>query len=285
MKTVGFIDYFLHEWHANEYPAMIEAYNAKNGTDYQVKYAWAEIDSPNEGARTTDEWCKDYGVERCATIEELCEKCDCVFVLAPSNPEKHLAYAEKVFACGKSPYIDKTFAPDYATAKAIYALAEQYGVKFFSTSALRYADELNAYMGTAYSVFTTGGGSNLDEYIIHQIEMVVKCLGVGAHAVGYFKNDEREWADIAYLDGRNARVNFAPTLPFAATVVIGGEKKEHPIQSAFFDNLIADIFRFFETGETSFCACETLEVMKIREGILRSRDKAEDVFLLSKLDK
>ena len=58
MKTVGFIDYFLHEWHANEYPAMIAAYNEKNGTDYQVKYAWAEIDSPNEGARTTDEWCK-----------------------------------------------------------------------------------------------------------------------------------------------------------------------------------------------------------------------------------
>ena len=23
MKTVGFIDYFLNEWHANEYPAMI----------------------------------------------------------------------------------------------------------------------------------------------------------------------------------------------------------------------------------------------------------------------
>ena len=284
MKTVGFIDYFLHEWHANEYPAMIATYNEKNGTDYQVKYAWAEIDSPNAGARTTDEWCADYGVERCATIEELCEKCDYVFVLAPSNPEKHLEYAKKVFACGKSPYIDKTFAPDFATAKEIYALAEKYGVKFFSTSALRYAEELNAYMGNAYSVFTTGGGSNLDEYIIHQIEMIVKCLGVGAHAVGYFKNDEREWADIAYLDGRNARLNFAPTLPFAATVVIAGETKEHAINSPFFDNLMADIFHFFETGETSLCGCETLEVMKIREEVLASRDKNKAIVLLSELD-
>ena len=284
MKTVGFIDYFLHEWHANEYPAMIKAYNEKNGSDYQVKYAWAEIDSPNEGARTTEEWCKDYGVTRCMTIEELCEKCDHVFVLAPSNPEKHLEYAKKVFACGKSPYIDKTFAPDFATAKEIYALAETYGVKFFSTSALRYADELNAYMGNVYSVFTTGGGSNLDEYIIHQLEMIVKCLGVGAHAVGYFKNDEREWADIAYLDGRNARLNFAPTLPFTATVVMNEEKKEYPINSPFFDNLMADIFRFFETGETSFCKCETLEVMKLREAVLLSRDKKEEVVFLSCLD-
>lgn len=284
MKTVGFIDYFLHEWHANEYPAMVAAYNEKNGTDYQVKYAWAEIDSPNEGARTTDEWCKDYGVERCATIEELCQKCDHVFVLAPSNPEKHLEYAKRVFACGKSPYIDKTFAPDFATAKEIYVCAEKHGVKFFSTSALRYADELNAYMGNAYSVFTTGGGSNLDEYIIHQIEMIVKCLGVGAHAVGYYKNEEGEWADIAYLDGRNARLNFAPTLPFAATVVVDGQAKEYAINSAFFDNLMADIFHFFETGETSFCSCETLEVMKIREGILLSRDKEKEMFLLSELD-
>jgi hypothetical protein len=31
MKTVGFIDYFLNEWHANEYPAMIKEYNEKNG--------------------------------------------------------------------------------------------------------------------------------------------------------------------------------------------------------------------------------------------------------------
>ena len=95
MKTVGFIDYFLNEWHANEYPAMIRDYNQKHGTDYQFKYAWAEIDVP--GGVTTKEWCKNYGVEPCATIEELCKKCDCVFVLAPSNPEKHLAYAEEVF--------------------------------------------------------------------------------------------------------------------------------------------------------------------------------------------
>ena len=94
MKTVGFIDYFLNEWHANEYPAMIKAYNEKNGTDYQVKYAWAEMDIP--GGMSTDEWCALHGVIRCNSIKELCAKCDCVFVLAPSNPEKHLEYAKVV---------------------------------------------------------------------------------------------------------------------------------------------------------------------------------------------
>ena len=273
MKTVGFIDYFLHEWHANEYPQMIAAYNEKNGTDYAVKYAWAEIDSPNEGARTTDEWCKDYGVQRCDSIEELCEKCDYVFVLAPSNPEKHFEYAKRVFARGKSPYIDKTFAPDFATANGIYAEAEKCGVKFFSSSALRYADELGAYMGTANAVFTTGGGSNFDEYVIHQVEMIVKCLGVGAEKVRYYQAGTQEWADIAYADGRKARLMFAPCMPFVATVSDEGGTKYLPINSAFFDNLIADIFRFFETGEVSFCKSQTLEVMKIREAVITAKGK------------
>lgn len=269
MKAIGFIDYFLNEWHANEYPAMIQAYNQKNGTDYQVQYAWGEIDIP--GGMSTDEWCALHGVTRCYSIQELCEKCDYVIVLAPSNPEKHYEYAKAVFECGKSPYIDKTFAPDFATAQAIYDMAKEYGVAFFSSSALRYADELNTYMGGAKAVFTTGGGSNLDEYIIHQIEMVVKCLGVGADKVRYEKNGDQEWMEIAYTDGRSAKMLFAPCMPFAATVSTADGSKYLPINSAFFDNLIADIFHFFATGERSFCSCETLEVMKIREAVIQAK--------------
>ena len=272
MKTVGFIDYFLNEWHANEYPGMIRAYNEKNGTDYQVQYAWAEMDIP--GGMSTDEWCAIHGVSRCYSIEELCGTCDYVIVLSPSNPEKHLEYAKAVFACGKSPYIDKTFAPDYATAKAIYGLAEECGVRFFSSSALRYADELNAYMGTANGIFTTGGGSNFDEYIIHQIEMVVKCLGVGAEKVRYVKDGDKEWAEIAYANGKQAKMLYSNPLPFEATVTDGKESKHLPIQSAFFDNLIADIFHFFETGEVSFAKDETLEVAKLREAVINA--KAEE---------
>ena len=271
MKTIGFIDYFLNEWHANEYPAMIRAYNEKNGTDYQVKYAWEETSTL--GGMTTEEWCEKYGAQPCASIEEVCEKSDFVVVLAPSNPEKHLAYAKAVFACGKNPYIDKTFAPDYATAKAIFDLANEYGVQFFSSSALRYASELNAYMGTANTVFTTGGGSNFDEYIIHQIEMAVKCLGVGAEQVRYTKNADQEWVEVAYANGKVAKMMFAPCMPFAVTVADENGSNYLPIESAFFDGLIADMLHFFATGEKSFDGAQTLEVIKIREGAIQAKSK------------
>lgn len=271
MKKLGFIDYCLDEWHANNYPAMIADYNSKNGAEYRVAYAWAEENSP-AGRLTTDEWCEKFGAERCETIEELCEKSDHVIILAPSDPDKHLSYAERVFGCGTSPYIDKTFAPDFKTAEKIFRLAGENNVKFFSSSALRYADELSAFNGDAQAAFITGGGSNLEEYIIHQIEMAVKCLGIGAESVVYSRYADEERAEVFYGNGKHAGLLFAPAMPFTASVADRGGKSAYcRINSKFFDNLIADIFRFFETGKPSFDPAETLEVMKIRDALISGK--------------
>ena len=76
MKKIGFVDYFISEWHANNYPAWIERICAEMGVDYKVAYAWAELDSSPVSGVSTDEWCEKFGTERCASIEELCEKSD-----------------------------------------------------------------------------------------------------------------------------------------------------------------------------------------------------------------
>ena len=168
MKTIGFVDYYISEWHANNYPVWIEEICEKTSEDFCVKYAWAEeYVSPIDG-RNTDQWCEEFGVQKCDSIEELCEKADYVLVLSPSNPEKHLEYAKKVLPYKKNTYIDKTFAPDFDTAKAIFDVAESFGTKFFSSSALRYAPEL-IELSDCTNLITLGGGGNLPEYIIHQI--------------------------------------------------------------------------------------------------------------------
>ena len=57
MRSIGFIDFYLSEWHANNYPAWLSEVNEKNGTDFAVKYAWAEQGvSPRDGV-TSEEWC------------------------------------------------------------------------------------------------------------------------------------------------------------------------------------------------------------------------------------
>ena len=181
-KKIGFVDLYISEWHANNYPAWLKAAAKKLSLSYELAYAYAEEDiSPVDG-RSTDEWCKAFGAVKCDTIDELCEKSDAIIILAPSNPEAHLHLAEAVLKHKKPTYIDKTFAPDYKTAREIYAIGEKYGTPFFSSSALRYAAELSDKCG-ASDVALTGGGSNFPEYSIHMIEMLVKTLGLGAQSV------------------------------------------------------------------------------------------------------
>ncbi len=277
MKKIGFVDYYLSEWHANNYPAWLSEVCEQKGLDYQVCYAWAEQDiSPVDGVRSA-EWCEKFGVEYCATIDELCQKSDVIIVLAPSNPETHLGYAQQVLKHQKPTYIDKTFAPDLATAKQIYALAEQYGTPFFSTSALRFATELDSYEGCR-QMMVLGSGSNIEEYIIHEIEMVVKKLGVGATAILAEQHGAQIYLHIRYPDDRSASMVFARSMPYTVYMASSDPKGPRPVTatvtSPFFKGLMADILRFFEEGSVSFPGAETLEVMRLREGaILAERQK------------
>ena len=270
MYSLGFVDYFLNEWHANNYPAWIENASKELGVPFEVKYAYSELDAETENGYSSADWCKDRGIQKCASIEELCEKSDFIFILAPSNPEKHLEYAEKVLPYGKTTYIDKTFAPDYNTAKAIFDLAKRYNTKIFSTSALRYSAELENFKNSASGIFTTGTGRTIEEYIIHQVEMVVKCMGVGACKVKTLMNNDQYFIELKYNDGRIATMFYVAygDVPFTATVTDRNGKSTYcNIQSDFFYFLIKDILSFFISGKEPFDYRETLETIKIIENI------------------
>ena len=273
MKKIGFIDYYISEWHANNYPAWIDDACAALGKEYKVAYAWAELDLSPKYGETTAQWCEKFGAEKCDTIAELCEKSDVIVILAPSDPEKHLGYAEEALKYGKLTYIDKTFSPDYATAKKIFEIAEKHGTKFFSSSALRYADELSTDF-ECNEVMTTGSGSILAEYLVHQVEMVVKKLGLGAKRVRAEKFGTQTLFRVEYANGKKATMLFAPSVPFTLYMSECGESKPvyRQVTSKFFNGLIADMVRFFEEGTVSFDTAETLEVMKIREGALKAID-------------
>lgn len=270
MKKIGFVDYYISEWHANNYPKWIAQANEVLGTDYKVAYAWAELDtSPRDGV-TTAQWCEQFGASACESIEELCEKSDMILVLAPSDPDKHLPYAAKVLPFGKPTYIDKTFAPDLATAKEIVALAKKYGTPMFSTSALRYAAELNEIAGSK-QLAITGSGRTADEYIVHQAEMLVKTLHTGAKKARAMQMGLLSVFEIAYEDDRRATMTYSPnSLPFTL-LAEGGEKPcWKQVKSDFFPALLQDILRFYESSTVSFDVAETLEIMAVREAALKA---------------
>ena len=272
MKKIGFVDYYISEWHANNYPTWMKNACEKLGLDFEVAYAWAEIDkSPVDGV-TTDEWCEKNGVQKCDTIEELCEKSDMIVILAPSNPETHLRYAEKVLPYGKRTYIDKTFTPDYATAKKIFEIAEKHNAPFFSTSALRYCDEMGYYetLKDVKSVIITGPGGSFEEYIIHQVEMLVKICNktpvkAKVETVGLTSD-----CTIMYEDGTRAKLTYSPRYPFTVYADDGVENGEQkPIVSGYFPQLMEEILKFFESGVLPFDSQQTLDCMNIREALVK----------------
>lgn len=279
MKTIGFVDYYISEWHANNYIGWFKDICEAEGKDFVVKYAWSEREDSPFDKRSADQWCKDFNVERCATIKELCEKSDYIIILAPSNPETHLGYAEEVFKnCnGKHVYIDKTFAPDYATAVKIYELADQYGVKFFSSSALRYATETDEF-ADPQSLIVTFGGSNLPEYLVHALEIATKIMGVGVVEVKLEKVSNKQYVLFAkYADGRSYSLVYAPYFGFIVDafynqLINGDDCKQREAKTGSFNRLLSDILRFFDTGKVSFDKEQTLEIMKVREAFIKLID-------------
>lgn len=275
MKTIGFVDYYISEWHANNYPQWIKDVCAESGRNFEVKYVWAEkYISPVDG-RNTDEWCAEYGCEKCETLAELCQKCDYIMVLSPSNPEKHLKYAEEVLKYGKNTYIDKTFAPDFETAKMIFDIAQKYGTRFFSTSVLRYADELEDLKSE--NAIILGSGGNIEEYIIHQIEMAVNVTGEKPMSLKLEQQGKQYICHIAFENKKRAVLIYGEQIPYAICVEDeNGNSVYRTIESSFFKNMISDILRFFENGEYSFDIAQTLDVMKIRTGVIEALGKNEE---------
>lgn len=282
MKKIGFIDYYLDCWHAHCFTEKLALFNSEFGDCFEVSLAYAEIDAPR--GMTTDEWCERHNVARAMSIAEVCENCDFIAIFSPDNPEKHLEYAREVFTYGKPTFIDKTFSKGYDDAVEMFSLAEKYGVRFFSSSSLRYEEAFKHLKGRATAVTVLGGGGEghyFDDYLVHHLEIVMHVFGLGATSVSYEKNADQEIVKVEFTGGRVANIIFAPCLDFEAIIADENGKSERlPATSDFFRGQIFEVLSFFNGNPLSFDTAETLELAKIKAEAFRSRDeKIEKIYL------
>ncbi len=267
MIKIGFIDYYLDEWHALNYPKFIKA---QFGDEFKVAYAYAEKDK--EGGMTTDEWCKEFDVERCDSIEEVVEKSDCIIVLSPDNPERHLDLCRIPLASGKRVYVDKTFALTKDIAKEIVAIGESNNTPFFSTSALRFSNELADVPREGICFINSRGPGRFDTYAIHQIEPIVVLMGSKVKRImsvgsGY------ETMVIEFEGGRRAVMSHYDWKGVDFEMIVNyedGSIYKVPQMTGYFDNFINKLCTFFKTGETFADHDETISVM----GIIEAGNKA-----------
>ncbi|OGO89249.1 MAG: hypothetical protein A2Y15_09810 [Clostridiales bacterium GWF2_36_10] len=263
VKKIGFIDYFLDEWHANNYPKFIKDIA---GDEFEVAYAYAEIDNPK--GLTTDQWCEKFGVTRLNTIEEVVEKSDCMVVLSPDYPERHWDLCQKPLRSGKRVYVDKTFALSKEIAANLVKIAEESGTPFFSSSALRFATELGKVDKNDIVFINSRGPGNFDTYAIHQIEPIVILMGSAVKRLMSIGSGKYESLVIEFEGGRRAvmshygwsGVDFGMTVNYS-----DGRTQVIPQMSDYFPGFMSALCNFFMTGDIKAKHDETVSIMGIIE--------------------
>ncbi|SDD93108.1 hypothetical protein SAMN02799630_03063 [Paenibacillus sp. UNCCL117] len=261
-KKIGFIDYFLDEWHANKYPEWLAA--ASQGS-MKVAYAYGKKDS--DTGLSNAAWCEAHGVELLSSIEEVVRLSDYLIVLSPDHPEQHEELARLPLESGKPTYVDKTFAPDRAAALRLFDLARRHGTPMYSSSALRFAEEYKTAAREGIDAIASIGPGSFDTYSIHQIEPVVSLLGSDAQRVMFIGTPASPALLIEFAGGRQATIrHLSGDAPFQLAVNYGsaGSAVLKP-ESNFFQLFMQDLVRFFETGQPSVDAAETVAVITIIE--------------------
>jgi len=270
---IGLVDKCLDNFHSDVYLEAIRGPLASRG--FSISGATA-LDRESSCA-----WAKKNQVPYYENIDALDSVVDHYIVLAPSDPECHLSLCEQVFPRGKTTYVDKTFAPDLATAKKIFQLADRHRVAVQTTSALRYTEVQTVVRKPELSkespvihLAVWGGGTSVEEYAIHPIELAVSCLGPDVDqllAVGDVSHPQ--WI-LRYRDGRIASIDFnaGEHVPYMAAVTTArGTDWITVDDSRLFVDTASAILDFFTEGEARIDRRESLLIRGILD-LLQTRE-------------
>jgi len=236
-------------------------------------------------AEIKDKW----GVAFVDSIEALCDRVDAVLLLSVDG-RPHLNQVRPVFKAKKRVFIDKPLTASYADAREIVRLARESGVPFFSSSSLRFVDDLQAIRnsekhGGIAGAFTFGPENfephhpDLFWYGIHAVEMLYALLGPGCEKVTRVKTDSGDTVVGTWKDGRIGTMRGLIQGKQDYGAVVFGMKAvvatPVPMRSDY-RNLVMQIVKFFQTGVPPIPPDETLEMMAFMEAaeLSKARDGA-----------
>ncbi|MGH9799595.1 MAG: Gfo/Idh/MocA family protein [Blastocatellia bacterium] len=219
-----------------------------------------------------------YGVEIVGSIEELLTKVDAV-LLESVDGRPHLAQARPVLKAKKRVFIDKPFTASYADAREIVRLSRESGTPFFSSSSLRYANDIVALKNKAELGGIIGAMSfspspteahhpDLFWYGIHGVETLFTLMGAGCESVTRTNSAGADVVTGKWKDGRIGTFRgVRDGKQDYGAVAFGGKSNAltTPPMKVDYRNLLVEIVKFFQTGVAPIQPEETLEIMAFME--------------------
>ena len=233
-------------------------------------YGTQTIESASKRIPKYIEEVQKYGVKIAGSIDELIAGCDCV-LLETNDGRLHLEQAIPVFKSGKKVYIDKPLGSTLGETIAIYQVAEKYGAKTFSTSAIRFASEAQKLRSGAYGKVKGADiysphhfeptHPDFGYYGIHGVEGLFTVMGTGCQEVVRMHTDEGDIVVGKWNDGRLGTFRAISTGPN----VYGGTAltEKGTVQTGKYEGykpLLYQILDFFKTGNVPVSPEETIEM-------------------------
>jgi hypothetical protein len=235
-------------------------------------------------AKRVDGYAKElnekYHVEIVPTIGDLCGKVDAI-LLESVDGRKHLEQAKAAIKCGKPMFIDKPLASTLPDALAIAKAAKAAGVKWFSSSSLRWAEQMISMRSPANKSVTVWGPGPIDKthyldlswYAIHPMEMLYALMGTGCVEVTRIASDN----DVVvgkWSDGRIGSVQvLRPYGDYGAVAFAEKKVIESGKIKVSYVPMLKEIVKFFQTGVPPVNEDETLELFAFMDAAQKSKEQ------------
>jgi hypothetical protein len=241
-----------------------------------------------------------WKIELVDSIDDLLRRVDAVIVTSVDG-RVHLAQARPVLAAGKPVFIDKPMTASVRDAREIARLARETGAPVFSSSSLRFTDDVqsvkrDARVREVMGAITWGPATlephhpDLFWYGIHAVEMLYTFMGAGCERVtrtytagadvvtGYWKDGR-----IGVVRGNRDTASGYGQVVFGRKDVVSQPGESSTSKRSSYYGLVSAMVEFFRTRKSPVPIEETVEIMAFMEAADVSKSRGGAPVPLSEL--
>lgn len=236
------------------------------------------------------------------SIDALLSRVDAVMVLSVDG-RVHLPQARQVIAARKPVFVDKPFTASVKDAIELARLARENNVPIFSSSSLRFNEDVIAIkrdpkVSEVKGAIAWGPATlephhpDLSWYGIHTVEILYTFMGPGCDRVSRIHTPGADLASCQWKDGRigvvrGIRDGAAPYghVVFGPKAVVSepAETAATPTKRSSYYGVIVAVVDFFRTGKAPVPVDETIEIMAFMEAADLSKSRGGAPVALSEL--
>jgi hypothetical protein len=241
-----------------------------------------------------------WKIELVDSIEELLRRVDAV-MLTSNDGRIHLAQAKPVLAARKPLFIDKPMTASVRDALEIARLARETGTPVFSSSSLRFTDDVLGVKGDprvqeVMGAMTWGPATlephhpDLFWYGIHAVEILYTFMGPGCERVTRTNSAGADVVTGYWKDGRlgvmrgnrNTASTYGQVVFGRKAIVSLPAQSPAPKRSGYY-GLVSAIVEFFKTGTSPVPIEDTVEIMAFMEAADVSKARGGAPVLLTEV--